>query len=320
MIKTELRRHFSHVPTTTHANVQLLERRQLPTESLREYVYNFSLLALSATNRIPSQITDATKIIVFIRGLYNVAIRSKVGRRAHRNLQSCMDFAYKVDNDLLLLEGYNNTDTKILAVQTRAQAKKNISKTQPRDNDQRPDPKKNHTCYQCGDKGHYSYECPHRTNNKKDQYGSNDSNAPMMVTQTLQAEYSIPTYKWANILKELYKSKVMRYHQNIQQRKPSAAGNSKNNATTNAATNPVMQQPKSSNATGMKVIPGNKGKTNIPKTEKVSIIGQCPETDFLEIDVEDLEQGNFNDEMINAILMFDPDNFPDSDEDQVDYE
>lgn len=322
VIKAELRRHFSHVPTMTHANVQLLERKQEIGETLHDYSYNFTLLALAATNRIPSQITDPTKIICYIRGLYNVSIRNKVGRKVHRNLQNCMDYAHQCDKQLLLVEGLGSTETKVLNIQatrrynTRSQGKV-PNKPHNQDNgakvenvDKRPDPRANVTCYTCGEKGHYSYECPHRQGTATRLQHQTQDDTLVTLSQSLHCEdYKVPSYTWANVMKELWKSK-MRYKRNIPRSKPQGATQPPRTSkpfvptsaqTANAA--PVIKE-KVSMAKAV-------GKPVRPQISDQNVPG---DPDFEYIDIDNLSDSEFTDEMVHAIMDFNPDSEFDSED------
>ena len=304
VIKAELRRLFSHLPTTIHANVQLLERRQEAGETLQEYCYNFSLLALSATNKIPSQIVDYTKIIVFIRGLYNVTIRSKVGRKSHRNLQSCMDFAHKVDKDLLLVEGLNSTD-RVFSISPAGNNSRNnrykgapvVPSQQNASSGPRPDGRAAMICYNCGVKGHSYRNCT-LANNSTNQNTTAQSGPPTTVTQTLTASYQVPAYSFGNILKELAKSKTQQYQRNWQNR------NKQQNDTKGVRTG---ERAPNTTPTASSTNPSN------AKAAVQAIESKEKNDDFPLITFDDIDTDDLTEEVVQAILDFNPDRSFESD-------
>ena len=225
-IAKEMRLNFSDIPTVVHANAKLLDCKQAYGELLVDYNYNFSVLVLAATNKTVEQNTNATHMMVYMKGLYNSMIRAKVTKRQHKTLYHAMAYALKQSQEMLLVEGINSGPTEIFAAdeperesKKRPPVKFSNRNTPPPlptsatgrlsvkpagdEQEERPSLIPNMTCWTCGIKGHGSRDCPYKSGRK-----TRTEEDQTSIKHTITADYKVPSYSYGNVLKQLMQAKV----------------------------------------------------------------------------------------------------------------
>ena len=126
---------------------------QKPNEPLRLYIFRYSRIHKSVTQRDACYDTDPSRWFRFLTSITNTTIADKITRSEFlpQNLQQCFEKALRPETSLQLSEGVNMAcKTTVMNVKVDANDEVNLIKDiRARFN----------ACYKCGEVGHFKHDC-----------------------------------------------------------------------------------------------------------------------------------------------------------------
>ena len=152
-IREELNRCFSNQMSLGHTVAQLEHMTQKPNEPLRLYIYQYSKLHKSVTQKDACHDTDPSRWFRFLTSITNTSIADKVTRSKTlpHNLQQYFEKALEYEASFQLSEGVNMArKMTIMNVNVEEEDEVNFVKdAQTRSN----------ACFKCGEMGHFQWDC-----------------------------------------------------------------------------------------------------------------------------------------------------------------
>ena len=143
-IREELKRCFSDQTSLGHAAAQLENMTQKPNEPLRLYIFRYSKIHKSVTERDACYDTDPSRWFRFLTSITNTTIADKITQSEFlpQNLQQCFEKALRLEASLQLSEGVNMAHkTTVMNDEVDADDEVNLIK------DVRA---RSNACYKCG--------------------------------------------------------------------------------------------------------------------------------------------------------------------------
>ena len=182
VIRKELERCYSNVPTTSHAVARLRSMRQRSDEDFRSYCARYSKFHAMATGLAARDQKDMTHIVLFLSSINNTSIGDKLIKAKHQpaNLRKAFEEAIKLEEEAQASEGlrFNRTNevAEIRHQQPRGRrprasptreddyyaqpsgGEEEVNEISPEMRDRRARGLK---CYGCGEPGHFKRACPY---------------------------------------------------------------------------------------------------------------------------------------------------------------
>ena len=161
-IREELKRCFSDQTSLGHVVAQLENMTQKSNEPLRLYIFRYSKIHKSVTNRDACSDTDPSRWFSFLTRITNTTIVDKITRSDSlpQNLQQCFEKALRLETSLQLSEGVNMTRrTTVMNINLEGNEEINLIR------DARA---RSNACYKCDEVQHFQRDCKYDGDNPTD--------------------------------------------------------------------------------------------------------------------------------------------------------